>query len=906
VISTAALPLIYAGKVRRLYALDNPNQVLIVATDAISAYDQVLATPIPDKGAILTQLSVWWSEQLKDIVPGHVIATDVPSDVQGRAVICERLEMIPIECVARGFITGSGWAEYQVSGTVAGLPLPSGLQHADRLPQPIFTPATKAPQGEHDENISFEQLVQIVGPDLAGQLRSLTLALFARGSRIAAERGIILADTKFEFGRRPDGTVVLADEVLTPDSSRFWDAAQYHPGAQVPSFDKQYIRDWLAYDSGWDKNSDEPPPPLPRVVVQATRDRYLEAYARLTGRQFAPPRSPSPSLLVAAGSTAATVPLTKYVVDVMPKPEILDPQGKAITGALGRLGYEGFAVRQGKRFEIETTRPDEDATAAQVYAFAEAVLANPVIETFTIWRGGATEGAAWTPPTVEPPLRPAAQPAALGNRRGPSDATPPAPAPKAAEPPSPPSEPEAVESAASPPAAPTAAPRPAAAKPAAPPPAVDSPPEMASAATPADAATAPTSETTPPSAASGSSYSTRLSQGFAAAAVSSLPPSAALTPVVPAAPPANPVSEAAFSSLSGDLAKALTALQETTLALAALSRTAEQNAAGASEANRPRPQGVPSTWGPVPLLGPAADPSAQPGPAGYANPAPAAPSAGPNGYGGQVPAAQPAVPNGYASQAQMAPSAGPNGYASQAPAAQSAGPNGYAGQAQMAQPAGPVGYGGQAQPAGPTGYAGQAQMAPPTGPAGYAAPPAGPAGYGGPAPAVPLAAPAGYGAPGPMAPPAAPAGYAAPQYGEPGLGAPPAGPAGYPAAPPAFTPSFSPAPAAPTPRTYRSQPVQAPLAQPGHQAHHPRFQPAPQPAAPPVYTGQPAAHQPRPAQPGGHAPAPGGYRPDGAPHPDGRAPHYDAAPRPSNGTRPAAPPRQAPPAGPANPAAQGR
>jgi phosphoribosylaminoimidazole-succinocarboxamide synthase len=416
VISTASLPLLYAGKVRRLYALDNPNQVLIVATDAISAYDQILATPIPDKGAILTQLSVWWSEQLKDIVPNHVISTAVPSDVQGRAVICERLEMIPVECVARGYITGSGWAEYQVNGTIAGLPLPPDLQHADRLPQPIFTPATKAPQGEHDENISYDQLVELVGPDLAARLRDLTLALFARGSRIAAERGIILADTKFEFGRRADGTVVLADEVLTPDSSRFWDAAQYHPGAQIPSFDKQYVRDWLAYDSGWDKNSDEPAPALPRVVVQATRDRYLEAYARLTGHQFVPPRSPSPSLLLPAGSTAATVPTTTYIVDVMPKPEILDPQGKAVTGALARLGYEGFAVRQGKRFEIQTTRPDDGSTIGQICSFAEALLANPVIESFALSRqrpGEGPEPIDWEPARTPGPVAPARPPAAL-------------------------------------------------------------------------------------------------------------------------------------------------------------------------------------------------------------------------------------------------------------------------------------------------------------------------------------------------------------------------------------------------------------------------------------------------------------------------------------------------------------
>jgi len=383
VISTASLPLIRAGKVRRLYALDDPNQILIVATDAISAFDQVLVTPIPDKGAILTQLSVWWSEQLRDIMPNHLVSTDVPVDVQGRAIVAERLEMIPVECIARGYITGSGWAEYQVSGTIDGLPLPEGLQHADRLPEPVFTPTSKAPQGQHDENIRFAELVELVGADVAEQLRDYTLQLYARGARIAAERGIILADTKFEFGLRPDGTIVLADEVLTPDSSRFWDAAQWVPGSQIPSFDKQYVRDWLAYDSGWDRNSELPAPELPRVVVQATRDRYLEAHARLTGRQFSPPKAPTPASLL--HETARKYQLrTRYIVDVMPKPEILDPQGKAVTGALARLGHEDFTVRQGKRFEVETTRADSPETVAEVTAFAESLLANTVIENFVV------------------------------------------------------------------------------------------------------------------------------------------------------------------------------------------------------------------------------------------------------------------------------------------------------------------------------------------------------------------------------------------------------------------------------------------------------------------------------------------------------------------------------------------
>jgi phosphoribosylaminoimidazole-succinocarboxamide synthase len=432
VISTASLPLIHAGKVRRLYALDDPNQVLIVATDAISAFDQVLETPIPDKGAILTQLSVWWSEQLRDIVPNHLISTDVPVDVQGRAIVAERLEMIPVECVARGYITGSGWAEYQVNGTIAGMPLPPGLQHADRLPEPIFTPARKAPMGEHDENIDFATLVGMVGADIAEQLRDLTLHLFARGARLAAERGIILADTKFEFGRRPDGTIVLADEVLTPDSSRFWDAAQWTPGSQIPSFDKQYVRDWLAYDSGWDKNSDTPAPALPRVVVQATRDRYLEAYSRLTSRQFTPPKAPTAASLLHEAASKYQVK-SRYVVDVMPKPEILDPQGKAVTSAIARMGYEGYSVRQGKRFEIETAKPEGPEVEAEIHAFAEALLANTVIENFAVTAErpgekprvlaapapapapGVTLGAA---PAAGVPVSPAAAPAGIAGPAG--------------------------------------------------------------------------------------------------------------------------------------------------------------------------------------------------------------------------------------------------------------------------------------------------------------------------------------------------------------------------------------------------------------------------------------------------------------------------------------------------------
>ena len=279
------LPLIHAGKVRRLYAMPD-GDILMVATDNISAFDQVLSTPIPDKGAILNQLSLWWFEQLADVVGNHVVSTDVPARVRGRAVVVERLDMVPVECVARGYLTGSGWAEYRASGTVCGIELPDGLVDGSRLPQPIFTPAIKAPLGEHDENVDFATIVDLHGQELADQLRELTLAIYARAEGIARGRGIILADTKFEFGRRGDGSIVLADEVLTPDSSRFWDAALWQPGVALPSFDKQFVRDWLTHESGWDKASDTPAPPLPDEVVAATRAKYVEAYEKLTGRSF--------------------------------------------------------------------------------------------------------------------------------------------------------------------------------------------------------------------------------------------------------------------------------------------------------------------------------------------------------------------------------------------------------------------------------------------------------------------------------------------------------------------------------------------------------------------------------------------------------------------------------------------
>jgi len=275
----------YQGKVRDIYDLPDGN-LLFVASDRISAYDYVLETPIPDKGKVLTQLSLWWFERLTELIPNHVISTDVPAEFAGRAMVCERLDMLPVECVARGYLTGSGLVEYQADGSVCGIPLPPGLADGSRLEQAIFTPATKAAIGDHDENVDFGHVQETVGADLAEELRRLTLQIYERGEQIARERGLILADTKFEFGRRDDGTVVLADEVLTPDSSRYWPAGVWEPGHAQPSFDKQYVRDWLTHDSGWDRHSGEQPPPLPDDVVERTRAKYIEAFERLTGRRF--------------------------------------------------------------------------------------------------------------------------------------------------------------------------------------------------------------------------------------------------------------------------------------------------------------------------------------------------------------------------------------------------------------------------------------------------------------------------------------------------------------------------------------------------------------------------------------------------------------------------------------------
>jgi phosphoribosylaminoimidazole-succinocarboxamide synthase len=281
---------VHSGKVRDLYRIvegEHAGRLLMVASDRISAYDFVLDSTIPDKGSILTRMSLWWFDQLADIVPNHVVSTDVPRHLAGRAVICEELAMFPVECVARGYLTGSGLLDYRATGEVCGIALPDGLEDGSRLPEPLFTPATKAALGDHDENVSYDAVVATVGDEAASRLRALTLAVYARAEQVARERGIILADTKLEFGARPESTIVLADEVLTPDSSRFWPAAEWEPGRGQPSYDKQIVRNWLTSpESGWDRASGEAPPALPQAVVDRTRARYVEAFELLTGERF--------------------------------------------------------------------------------------------------------------------------------------------------------------------------------------------------------------------------------------------------------------------------------------------------------------------------------------------------------------------------------------------------------------------------------------------------------------------------------------------------------------------------------------------------------------------------------------------------------------------------------------------
>ncbi len=286
-----------AGKVRDLYEVGD-DRLLLVASDRLSAFDVVLPTPIPDKGRVLTGLSRWWFEQTADIIPNHLVSVDpaeLPADLtggdeetlahlRGRMMLGRRAEVLPVECVVRGYLSGSGWKEYQASRTVCGIELPRGLRESDRLPEPIFTPAWKAPAGQHDENIPMERVVELVGPRYGNLVRIAALALYNRGAGLCAEAGIILADTKYEFGVLPDGDLILIDEVMTPDSSRFWDAETWEPGRAQASFDKQFVRDWLEQQP-WDKTA--PGPELPDDVVAGTRSRYVEAFERITGASFA-------------------------------------------------------------------------------------------------------------------------------------------------------------------------------------------------------------------------------------------------------------------------------------------------------------------------------------------------------------------------------------------------------------------------------------------------------------------------------------------------------------------------------------------------------------------------------------------------------------------------------------------
>ena len=399
------LPLVHSGKIRELYALPD-DQLLLLATDNVSAYDHVLPTPIPGKGAVLTQLTTWWLTQLGDIMPNHLVSSDVPPDVAGRALVVEKLDMIPVECVVRGYLAGSAWTQYSQSGTVAGLNVPQGLQRGERLERPIFTPAVKAPQGSHDENITFGQLVDMVGEQTALELRRASLRLYVRAERVAREHGLVLVDTKFEFGRRADGTLVLADEVLTPDSSRYWAADSYAPGTEMPSLDKQQLRDWITNDSEWDPDSGQPAPDLPDEVVTNLSQTYAGTYERLTGTQVVPsapldtpeeaePVAETPGEFVEpVAETAAedVQPVAEtpemeqwtFIVDVMLREDIPDAQGAAISETLKQLGHEGFSVRQGKRFEVVLDGELTQERVDEVRRAAEELLVNTEVEDFEV------------------------------------------------------------------------------------------------------------------------------------------------------------------------------------------------------------------------------------------------------------------------------------------------------------------------------------------------------------------------------------------------------------------------------------------------------------------------------------------------------------------------------------------
>ena len=406
----------HSGKIRELYALPD-DQLLLLATDNVSAFDHVLPTPIPGKGAVLTQLTTWWLTQLGDVMPNHLVGTDVPPDVSGRALVVERLEMIPVECVIRGYLAGSAWKEYSESGSVAGLNVPEGLQRGERLERPIFTPAVKAPQGSHDENITFAQLVDMVGEQTALELRRASLRLYVRAERIAREHGLVLVDTKFEFGRRADGTLVLADEVLTPDSSRYWAADSYAPGTEMPSLDKQQLRDWITNDSGWNPDSGELAPQLPDEVVSKLSQTYADTYERLTGTQVVPsapldtpaeaeltpepfvedvqpdaeapaedvePFAETPAEDEQPVAEQPAVEQWTFIIDVMLREDIPDAQGAAITETLKQLGHEGFTVRQGKRFEVVLDGELTQERVDEVRKVAEELLVNTEVEDFEV------------------------------------------------------------------------------------------------------------------------------------------------------------------------------------------------------------------------------------------------------------------------------------------------------------------------------------------------------------------------------------------------------------------------------------------------------------------------------------------------------------------------------------------
>ena len=367
--SAPDLPLLAKGKVREIYDLG--DDLLMVASDRISTYDVVHPTPIPDKGRVLTGLSVTWFDLTGDIVPNHFVsATDgVPEDLRGRALRVQRLNMLPVECVVRGYITGSGWKDYQRTGTVSGLELPEGLRESDKLPEPLYTPSTKADVG-HDEAIDFEQTVELIGDRaLAERVRDVSLAVYDAIADHARERGVILADTKFEFGLDANGELVLGDEVCTPDSSRFWPADEYEPGKGQPSFDKQYVRDWAA-GTGWDKTP--PAPAIPDDVVAATRERYVTAYERLAGEPFS-------AWLRATATGAPRQCQVRARVLIRPKAGILDPQGQTVERALPALGFEGVSnVHVGRLVELDIEDP------SQLDAMCEQLLTNPLIEDYEI------------------------------------------------------------------------------------------------------------------------------------------------------------------------------------------------------------------------------------------------------------------------------------------------------------------------------------------------------------------------------------------------------------------------------------------------------------------------------------------------------------------------------------------